>query len=68
MITYAGFLDNLKLKQEEVYICGDADIIDEASFVTVHYKFKKEADSEGILHTLTYIVVLMEKMETRMVS
>ena len=63
MITYAEFveltLNNLKLTQEEVdmwkkfqEICGDADIINEASFVTffktVHYKFKEEIDSEGI--------------------
>ena len=52
MITYAGFLDNLKLKQEEVYICGDADIINEARFVSffksVHYRFKEEVDSKGI--------------------
>jgi hypothetical protein len=63
IITYPEFtelaLNNLKLTTEEVdiwkkfkEICGDADIINEASFVnffkTVHYKFKELVDSEAI--------------------
>ena len=63
ILTYPEFtelvLNNLKLTTEEVdiwekfqQICGDGEIINEATFVTffktVHYKFKESVDSEAI--------------------